>query len=174
MQRKSVTFRDVIESLEKIHRFVSFGEKLGKAIFSLAKAGVDVNRLNPMDFQSILQLATSLRSKGYDLDDIDFEELKQEFEEILDMDLNEIRRSITIIQRYCSISRMATNVLKTASKSMPANPEAVSNVMAMFGLQPKTETTESTEEEEIEETELTEEDIKDFREVIDIYRKRKG
>lgn len=168
---QKITFRDVIDALEKIHKFVSFGERVGKTIVALAKCGVDISRLNPMDFSSLMQVATALRSKGYDLEDIDIEELREEFEEIMDMELDEVAKSLGVINRFNALMKRASTTLRQASKSIP-NPEAVSNIMAMFNLYPKKE--KEIEEEVEEEETLDEETKRELQEAIRRYKKKKS
>ena len=176
-QRKSITIRDFLEALEKIHKFVTFGERVSNVIQALARAGIDVSSLNPMDFNSLIRFAGSLRSKGYDIDEIDIVTLKEEFEEILDMNINEINEATNIVYKFSNTFRRATQCAKTASRQLPASPEAVNNLFALFGLQPKirTKATEKVEEEmeEEEKKELSDELVSEFKEIAEKYRKMK-
>ena len=160
-QRKSITIRDFLEALEKIHKFVTFGERVSNVIQALARAGIDVNSLNPMDFNSLIRFAGSLRSQGYDIDEMDIVTLREEFEEILDMDINEINEATNIVYKFSNTFKRATQYARIASRQLPTSPEAVNNLFALFGLQPKIRTKATEEaEEEIEEEILN---------VLDIY-----
>jgi len=174
---KSITVRDFLEALEKIHKFVTFGERVSNVMQVLSRAGLDVGNVNPTDFSSLIRLASSLRNQGYDIDESDIVALREEFEEILDMDIEEINRATNVIRKFSSMFRRASYCIRDASRQLPTNPEAINNLFALFGLQPKirTKTTEEIEEEmeEEEETEISEELKSEFKEIANKYRKLK-
>jgi len=176
-QSKSITVRDFLEALERIHKFVTFGERVSNVIQALSRAGLDVGNVNPNDFGSLIRLAGSLKSQGYDIDESDIISLREEFEEILDMNIDEIYEATNVIRRFSSMFKRASSCIKDASRQLPTNPEAVNNLFALFGLQPKirTKAIEEVEKEieEEEEVELDEELKSEFKEIAEKYRKIK-
>jgi hypothetical protein len=178
MNRSRITVRDFINSLETIHKFVTFGEKVGKAIGALARAGVDISKFNPLDFGSIIRMAGALRQQGYDLDDVDIECLKEEFEEILDMDISEIYNAINVVNRFSSALKRATQTIQYVSKQLPTDPSAMNNLFAMFGLQPKipnsSDINYKVEEEAMkEEKEIGEEELEELKDVVKWYKEKR-
>ncbi len=167
-KNKEVTLRDFLEAVDKIKKFVDFGEKAGKLIFALSKAGVDINNINPYDFNSMLRLAMAYRGQvGID-EDIDVEELRQEFEEILDISVTEIRQCISTINRFMSVYRSATHTLKTASKHVGVSKEQLAFLGELFNLKLPTRKEEEEEEEVIEE--FTEDEKEEIRKIIKKFR----
>ncbi|RLE63673.1 MAG: hypothetical protein DRJ47_09105, partial [Thermoprotei archaeon] len=62
MSAEKVTIGDLLDAIDTINKFVNFGEKVAKVFSALSRAGVDINRIDPYDFNSILQLSMAMRS----------------------------------------------------------------------------------------------------------------
>jgi len=185
-RRSRITFRDVLESVRVVNKFLSFSQRLSKFFTALAQAGVDVSKINPYNFEDMIKMAASLRNQGVSIDFGDLDELYDEFNDILDMDIFEMKKHAEIIRRYSSMLGSILKSVKIASKSMPKDSSEINAMMGMFGFggaQPpalspapvhagNTSLTDETEfDEDDYESELTEEDISEFKSVIEQYRR---
>lgn len=175
--RGKITFRELLESIKVVNKFLSFSTRLAKFFAALAQIGVDVNKLNPYNFDDLLKMAMSMRSRGINIDFGDLDELRQEFEDLMDMDINEIRLHAERIRRYGAVFTGVLRSIQSTSKSMPKDTSDMSSMMGMLGMagqlipgQAKTPA-DTFEEEEDETSNLSERDIEEFRKVIEEYKK---
>ena len=166
-----ITIADLLDAVEKINKFVKFGERVGKIIGQLASAGVDISRINPYDMNSLIAIAVRLRSQGYNVEEVDVETLKEEFQEILEMDLNEIEKANRIIRRFVSTYRTASSTLSVVNRTVGVGLDQMQALASLFGLKVGKE--EKVEEgiEEIEE--LEEEEIEELKEAIRQFKSKR-
>jgi len=170
MSVKKVTIGDLLDAIDTINKFINFGEKVSKVFSALSRAGVDVSRINPYDFNSILRLSMAMRSNP-ELEEIDVESLKEEFEEILELDLDDVRKKLIVVKKFISVYSQANKTMSKVSKTVGANLDQLNALANMFGLRlPTTSQSEETEETEIEE--ISEDEIKELDEVIKKFKSR--
>jgi len=170
MSVKKVTISDLLDAIDTINKFINFGEKVSKVFSALSRAGVDVSRINPYDLNSILRLSVAMRSNP-ELKEIDVESLKEEFEEILELDLDDVRRKLRIVKKFIGVYSQANKTMSRVSKTVGANLDQLNALANMFGLKlPTASQSEETEETEIEE--MSEDEIKELDEVIKKFKSR--
>lgn len=170
MPVKKVTISDLLDAIDTINKFVNFGERVAKVFSALSRAGVDVSRINPYDFNSILRLSMAMRSNP-ELEEIDVESLKEEFEEILELDLDDVRKKLIVVKKFISVYSQANKTMSRVSKTVGANLDQLNALANMFGLKlPTASQSEETEETEIEE--MSDEEIKELDEVIKKFKSR--
>ena len=162
------TIADLLDAVDKINKFVKFGERVGRIIGQLASCGIDISRINPYDINSLIAMAVRLRSQGYNVEDIDIEELREEFREILEMDLDEINKANRTIRRFISTYKSASSTLSIVNRTVGAGLEQMQALAQLFGLKMPKE--EKEELEEIEE--LEDEEIEELREAIKQFKKK--
>lgn len=170
----NVTLRDFLEAVEIVNKFINFGERAGRLLIALAKSGVDINSVNPYDFQSLFSLAMRMKSQGYDFNEEDLVLLKEEFEEILDLDINEVKKHIGVINKFASTYRTATSTLSRVSKNVGVDLDQMNMLASMLGIKlPHQKEQEEVSIEETGEEELSEEEKREFEEVIKMYKEKK-
>ena len=168
------TFRDLINALRTINKFVEFGERAGELIRGLYKAGVDLTRLNPYDLTSLIQLArASSETVGFSEEEL--EELLNDFEDLMDTPISEIENALRILQRYTMIMRRAENQLKTVTKTMGVRKEELEGLASLFGIKlPSMSKSEYYDyEEEEEEESISEEELEELKKVIKKFREER-
>jgi len=164
-----ITIADLLDAVDKINKFVKFGERVGRIIGQLASCGIDISKINPYDINSLIAMAVRLRSQGYNVTDVDIEELREEFREILEMDLDEINKANRTIRRFISTYKSASSTLSVVNRTVGAGLEQMQALAQLFGLKMPKEEVE--EEEEIEE--LEEEELEELKEAIKAFRKKR-
>jgi len=170
MVSKKVTIGDLLDAIDTINKFVNFGDRVAKVFSTLARAGVDVSRINPYDFNSILRLSVAMRNNP-ELEEIDVEALKEEFEEILDLDLDDVSRKLGVIRRFMSVYNQANRTMSTVSRTMGASLDQLNALASMFGLKlPSATKSEKVEEVEVEE--MDEDEIEELRDVINRFKSK--
>jgi len=162
------TIADLLDAVDKINKFVKFGERVGRIIGQLASAGIDVSRINPYDINSLISIAVRLRSQGYNVENLDVEELREEFREILEMDLDEINKANRTIRRFISTYKSASSTLSVVNRTVGAGLDQMQALAQLFGLKV------GKGEEEIEEIEeLEDEEIEELREAIRQFKSKR-
>jgi len=164
-----ITIADLLDAVDKINKFVKFGERVGRIIGQLASCGIDISKINPYDINSLIAMAVRLRSQGYNVTDVDIEELREESKEILEMDLDEINKANRTIRRFISTYKSASSTLSVVNRTVGAGLEQMQALAQLFGLKMPKEEVE--EEEEIEE--LEEEELEELKEAIKAFRKKR-
>ena len=163
------TIADLLDAVDKINKFVKFGERVGRIIGQLASAGIDVSRINPYVINSLISIAVRLRSQGYNVENLDVESLREEFREILEMDLDEINKANRTIRRFISTYKSASSTLSVVNRTVGAGLEQMQALAQLFGLKMPKE--EKVEEEEIEE--LEDEEIEELKEAIRQFKNKR-
>jgi len=177
-RKVKVTFRDVLESIKTINKFLSFSLRLSRFFVALSQLGVDVSKINPYNFEDMIKMATSLRNQGVNVDFGDLEELKSEFEDIMDIDIEEMRKHVEVIRRYSGVLSNVLSTIKNVSKHMPKDTDEIKAITGLFGGLGMPQPGSSLNEDELsdlsEETETTlnEKDVEEFRKVINEFRKK--
>ena len=170
MSAEKVTIGDLLDAIDTINKFVNFGEKVAKVFSALSRAGVDINRIDPYDFNSILQLSMAMRSNP-ELKEIDIESLKEEFKEILELELDDVYEKLDVIRKFVSVYNQASRTVGMASEMVGASLDQLNALANTFGLKlPTTLQSEETEEMEVEE--MNEDEIKELNEVIKKFKSR--
>lgn len=170
-KKKTVTFRDVLNSMKSINLFISFSLKLSKFFDALSQIGVDVSKLNPYNFEDMVKMAASLRQRGIDVDFGDLDELMDEFNELMDMDIDEVVKHATILRKYSSVMKSVFDTVKRVSRTMPKDNSEIKAMMGMFGFNQSVDRDEDFSD--VETTTLSEEDVREFKEIIRKYRGEK-
>ena len=166
------TIADLLDAVDKINKFVKFGERVGRIIGQLASAGIDISRINPYDINSLISIAVRLRSQGYNVENLDVEELREEFREILEMDLDEINKANRTIRRFISTYKSASSTLSVVNRTVGVGLDQMQALAQLFGL--KVGKGEKVGEEEIEEIEeLEDEEIEELREAIRQFKNKR-
>jgi len=170
MSVKKVTISDLLDAIDTINKFINFGEKVAKVFSALSRAGVDISKINPYDLNSLLRLSVAMRSNP-ELEEIDVESLKEEFEEILELDLDDVRKKLKVVRKFIGVYSQANKTMSRVSKTVGANLDQLNALANMFGLKlPTTSQPEETEETEVEE--ISDEEIKELDEVIKKFKSR--
>jgi len=164
-----ITIADLLDAVDKINKFVKFGERVGRIIGQLASCGIDISKINPYDINSLIAMAVRLRSQGYNVTDVDIEELREEFKEILEMDLDEINKANRTIRRFISTYKSASSTLSIVNRTVGAGLEQMQALAQLFGLKMPKEEVEEVEEIE----ELEEEEIEELREAIRQFKNKR-
>jgi len=165
------TIADLLDAVDKINKFVKFGERVGRIIGQLASCGIDVSRINPYDINSLISIAVRLRSQGYNVENLDVEELREEFREILEMDLDEINKANRTIRRFISTYKSASSTLSVVNRTVGAGLDQMQALAQLFGLKVGRE--EKVEEEVEEVEELEDEEIEELREAIRQFKNKR-
>jgi len=173
MSRNKVTIGDLLDAIDTINKFVNFGERVAKTLSALSRAGVDISRINPYDFGSLLQLSMAMKSNP-EFEEIDVELLKEEFKEILELDLNDVRNKLSVIQRFMNIYSQANRTMQRVNRTMGVSLDQLNTLANLFGLKlPTAQQSRGTkEEEEIEIEEMTDDEIKELEDVIRKFKSR--
>ena len=169
MSAKKVTIGDLLDAIDTINKFVNFGDRVAKVLSALSRAGVDVSRINPYDFGSLLQLSMAMRNNP-EFEEIDVELLKEEFKEILELDIDDVRRKLSVITRFITVYSQANRTMQRVSRTMGASLDQLNTLANLFGL--KLPTASQPEEEKIEIEEMSSEEIKELEDVIRKFKSR--
>jgi len=167
-----VTIAELLDAVYTINKFVRFGEKVSEVISALARSGIDISRVKPYDLNSILAMAVSMQNRP-ELKDIDVDELREEFKEILEIDLHEVRKKISTINTFLSTYSQATGVVNRVSRTMGTSLDQLNMIASMFGIKtPQRKPEKEEEEEEVEIQEMTEEELKELEEAINKFKSK--
>ena len=173
MSAKKVTIGDLLDAIDTINKFVNFGDRVAKVLSALSRAGVDVSRINPYDFGSLLQLSMAMRNNP-EFEEIDVELLKEEFKEILELDIDDVRRKLSVITRFITVYSQANRTMQRVSRTMGASLDQLNTLANLFGLKLPTasQSKEAEEEEKVEIKEMNDEEIKELEDVIRKFKSR--
>lgn len=169
------TFRDLIEAMRTINKFVQFGEKVGELMRTLYRAGVDIRRINPYDISSLIQLARST-DIGEEFDEEKLEELISEFEDIIDTPISEIENSLRIMSKYMQVMKSAERQLKRVTERMGMRMDEINALAEMFGIKLPHRSKQTVEELDYEEDYvegMTEEEVEELKKIIEDFKKSK-
>jgi len=167
-----ITIADLLDAVDKINKFVKFGERVGRIIGQLASCGIDISKINPYDINSLIAMAVRLRSQGYNVENLDVESLREEFREILEMDLDEINKANRTIRRFISTYKSASSTLSIVNRTVGAGLDQMQALAQLFGLKmPREEKVGELDEEEIEE--LEDEEIEELKEAIRQFKNKR-
>ena len=167
-----ITIADLLDAVDKINKFVKFGERVGRIIGQLASCGIDISKINPYDINSLIAMAVRLRSQGYNVENLDVESLREEFREILELDLDEINKANRTIRRFISTYKSASSTLSIVNRTVGAGLDQMQALAQLFGLKmPREEKVGELDEEEIEE--LEDEEIEELKEAIRQFKNKR-
>ncbi|RLB79246.1 MAG: hypothetical protein DRH17_14060, partial [Deltaproteobacteria bacterium] len=106
-----------------------------------------------------------------ELKEIDIESLKEEFKEILGLELDGVYEKLDVVRKFISVYNQASRTVGMVSEMVGANLDQLNALANMFGLKlPTASQPEETEEIKVEE--MSEDEIKELDEVIKKFKSR--
>lgn len=128
----TIKIKDVVWALNILSKVVQFSEDVGKLVRALNKQMIDIRSLNPSNFEDILKIAMNLYEEGEIDLDVDLENLKELYDEIMEWDINTINRAISIFNTYVSTIDQLKNTIKSASQRLYVTKEEIQFVRNML------------------------------------------
>jgi len=159
---RNPTVGDVLNAIDRLRRFYEFYTEFSKIAVALAGSGIDITRINPNNFGDLIKMVTSLNKAGV-LNDIDIEALRDAYEDIMNMSINELRDLCHTLRQFALVSSNVMHTMGYISRTAKIDKDSLELVKSILGIK----TPKSEEEYEAEETEeLTEEEIEELRKML--------
>jgi mannose/fructose/N-acetylgalactosamine-specific phosphotransferase system component IIB len=159
---RNPTVSDVLNAIDKLRRFYEFYTEFSKIAIALAGSGIDITRINPNNFGDLIKMVTSLNRTGV-LNDIDIEALKDSYEDIMNMSINDLKDLCNTVRQFAMVSHNVMNTMSYISRTAKIDKDSLELVKSLLGI--KTHKTEESEEE-YEAEDLTEEEIEELRKML--------
>jgi hypothetical protein len=159
---RNPTVSDVLSAIDRLRRFYEFYTEFSKIIVALAGSGIDITRINPNNFGDLIKMVTSLNKTGV-LNDIDIEALRDTYEDIMNMSINDLKDLCYTVRQFAHISHNVIQTMNYISRTAKIDKDSLDLVKSILGI--KTPRAEESEEE-YETEELTEEEIEELRKML--------
>jgi len=159
---RNPTIGDVLNAIDRLRRFYEFYTEFSKIAVALAGSGIDITRINPNNIGDLIKMVTSLNKTGV-LNDIDVEALRDAYEDIMNMSINDLRDLCYTIRQFAMVSHSVMHTMNYVSRTAKVDKDSLELVKSILGIKtPKVEESE----EEYETEELTEEEIEELRKML--------
>jgi hypothetical protein len=159
---RNPTVSDVLNAVDRLRRFYEFYTEFSKIAVALAGSGIDITRINPNNFGDLIKMVTSLNKAGV-LNDIDIEALRDTYEDIMNMSINELKDLCQTLRQFAMVSHNVINTMSYISRTAKVDKDSLELVKSLLGI--KTHKDEESEEE-YETEDLTEEEIEELRKML--------
>jgi hypothetical protein len=159
---RNPTVSDVLNAIDRLRRFYDFYTEFSKIAVALAGSGIDITRINPNNLGDLIKMVTGLNRTGA-LNDIDIEALRDAYEDIMNMSINELRDLCYTVRQFALASHNVIQTMSYISKTAKIDKDSLELVRSILGI--KTPRAEGSEEE-YETEELTEEEIEELRKML--------
>jgi mannose/fructose/N-acetylgalactosamine-specific phosphotransferase system component IIB len=159
---RNPTVGDVLNAIDRLRRFYEFYTEFSKVAVALAGSGIDITRINPNNFGDLIKMVTSMNKAGV-LNDIDIEALKDAYEDIMNMSINDLKDLCQTLRQFAMVSHNVMNTMNYISRTAKVDKDSLDLVKSLLGI--KTRKDEESEEE-YETEDLTEEEIEELRKML--------
>jgi hypothetical protein len=159
---RNPTVGDVLNAIDRLRRFYEFYTEFSKIAVALAGSGIDITRINPNNFGDLIKMVTSLNKAGV-LNDIDIEALRDAYDDIMNMSINELKDLCQTLRQFAMVSHNVMNTMSYISRTAKVDKDSLDLVKSLLGI--KTHKDEESEEE-YETEDLTEEEIEELRKML--------
>jgi hypothetical protein len=159
---RNPTVGDVLNAIDRLRRFYDFYTEFSRIAVALAGSGIDITRINPNNFGDLIKMVTSLNRTGV-LNDIDIEALRDAYEDIMNMSVNDLKDLCYTVRQFAHISHNVIQTMNYISRTAKIDKDSLDLVKSILGI--KTPRAEESEEE-YETEELTEEEIEELRKML--------
>jgi len=159
---RNPTVGDVLNAIDRLRRFYEFYTEFSRIAVALAGSGIDITRINPNNFGDLIKMVTSMNKAGV-LNDIDIEALKDAYEDIMNMSINDLKDLCNTLRQFAMVSHNVMNTMSYISRTAKIDKDSLELVKSILGIK----TTKAEEsEEEYEAEDLTEEEIEELRKML--------
>jgi len=155
--QQNYSIKDVVKAFDTILKFTRFKEKIDKLVNYLASMGVNIDISSFSNPNMLIKQLMNLKKSGYN---IDVDEIITELNNLEDIKLDEIERSIDIIRTFISISRSVSTIMSSLSKTALTTREDLDMLRSLFNIGKPIE--DKVEDDYSEK--LSEEEIRKIRE----------
>jgi len=159
---RNPTVGDVLNAIDRLRRFYEFYTEFSKIAIALAGSGIDITRINPNNFGDLIKMVTSLNKAGV-LNDIDIEALRDAYDDIMNMSINDLKDLCNTVRQFAMVSHNVMNTMSYISRTAKVDKDSLELVKSLLGI--KTSKAEESEEE-YEAEDLTEEEIEELRKML--------
>lgn len=128
---ENYSIKDVVKAFDIILKFTRFKEKIDAITAHLASAGISIDISSFSNPNVLIKQLMNLKRSGHN---IDVEEIINELNNLEDIKLDEVEKSVEIIKTFMSISRSVSFIMTSLSKTASTSKEDLEMLKSLFNI----------------------------------------